>query len=779
MDIWGRTTDVIGKKVVDVFPELVEQGFIDLLKRVNETAEPFFGNEVPVQLVKSGKVTDSFLNFVYHPVIENGHVSLILSVGYDVTELVNSRKRAELKKNLLEYLNTAGEELALTLDTNSALKKISKLIVPTFADWFTINVLKGDNLEILMVIHEDENYVNWAKEYRLKNPVTIHDQGPQGHILRTGESLMIPVVTNEMLEASMKDREHLEIIKKMNLRSSIVVPMKIGNKVIGTVNFLSTIDGKEYNQTDLNFAKDFATRIALALENARLHEDAQKEIEERKKIEIALRDEEEQFRNLSDAIPQLAWMADKEGWIFWYNQRWYDYTGTTFEEMQGWGWEKVHHPDFKEGIIEFCKKAWPKGEPFELDFPLKSKDGEWRWFLTRAVPIFDSKGELCRWFGTNTDITEQREALELNKKLLGEMEFERNRFEAVVTQMPGAVVIGEAPSGKLIFANEKINEVWGHPMKASENIGEYIQWIGFHPDGSQYQGHEWPLARSIQFGEIVNDEDVDIMRGDGKPAVLRLSSAPIRDNFGKIIAGVVISQDVTQLKQAIRGRDEFLSIASHELKTPLTTLSASIQILMRVYEKEPGAKTIPQLINTSYNSTVKLATLVRELLNVSKIESGQLTLSKSTFNLAKLINECCTHVRLEGTHELLIEGDLTLEVFADQQRIDQVIVNFVNNAVKYSPDSPDIRLLIEKKDSLAKVSVIDKGIGVEPDKLPHLFERYYRVDPSGVQYSGLGLGLYISSEIIKLHKGEVGVSSDLGQGSSFWFTIPIDGASSL
>ncbi len=484
---------------------------------------------------------------------------------------------------------------------------------------------------------------------------------------------------------------------------------------------------------------------------------------------------EEQFRSLSDAIPQLAWMADKEGWIFWYNQRWYDYTGTTFEEMQGWGWEKVHHPEFKEGIIEFCKIAWPKGEPFELTFPLKRSDGEWRWFLTRAVPIFDSKGELSRWFGTNTDITEQREALELNKKLLDEMEFERNRFEAVVTQMPGAVVIGEAPSGKLIFANEKINEVWGHPMKASENIGEYIQWIGFHPDGSQYQGHEWPLARSIQFGEIVNDEDVDIIRGDGKPAILRLSSAPIRDNFGKIIAGVVISQDVTQLKQAIRGRDEFLSIASHELKTPLTTLSASIQMLMRVYEKEPEAKTVPQLINTSYKSAVKLATLVRELLNVSKIESGQLTLSKSTFKLAKLIDECCTHVRLEGTHELLIEGDLSLEVYADQQRIDQVVVNFVNNAVKYSPDSPEIRLLIEKNDNLAKVSVIDKGIGVEPDKLAHLFERYYRVDPSGVQYSGLGLGLYISSEIIKLHKGEVGVSSVLGQGSTFWFTIPIDG----
>ena len=226
------------------------------------------------------------------------------------------------------------------------------------------------------------------------------------------------------------------------------------------------------------------------------------------------------------------------------------------------------------------------------------------------------------------------------------MEFERNRFEAVVEQMPGSVVIGEAPSGKLIFSNDKINEVWGHPLKPSENISEYIEWIGFHPGGRQYEGHEWPLARSIRHGENVYDEDIDIIRGDGKPAILRLSSAPIRDKNGKIIAGVVVSQDVTELKQAIRSRDEFLSIASHELKTPLTTLTASIQMLMRVYDKDPNAKSIRPLIQTSSKSASKLADLISELLNVSKIESGQLKLNKSKFILADLINECCDHIRL-------------------------------------------------------------------------------------------------------------------------------------
>lgn len=775
LDIWGKTSAILGKKVADVFPELIDQGFIELLENVYNTGEAFFGNELPVQLLKDGTLTLAYLNFVYHPIVVDGKVTSIMAVGYDVTELVLSKKNAEKKKELLEYLNTAGEELALALNTKTALVKIADLIVPTFADWFTINELNGENLDVLIITNKDEEYVKWAKEFRLMNPITIHDNDPQGHILRTGESMMIPKVTDEMLEAGIKDKVHLAVIKKMNLRSSIIVPMKVNNKVTGTINFISTSDEREYNETDLNFAKDFATRIALALQNARLHEEAQQEIINRKKVEAALRESEVQFRSLSNAIPQLAWMADKDGWIFWYNQRWFDYTGTTLEEMEGWGWEKVHHPDHKQRIVDFVKLAWKKGQPFELTFPLRSKIGEWRWFLTQVVPIFDSEGQLSRWLGTNTDITEQKEALEQNQKLLLDMEFERNRFEAVVKQMPGSVVIGEAPSGKLIFANDKINEVWGLPLIESENVSEYTGWVGFHPDGRKYEGHEWPLARSIQHGEIVNDEDVDIIRGDDKPAILRLSSAPIRDKSGKIIAGVVISQDVTELKEAIRSRDEFLSIASHELKTPLTTLIASIQMLMRVYEKDSNAKNIPPLIETSSKSATKLSHLISELLDVSKIESGQLKLNKSKFILADIVSECCDHVSLQGTHDLELSGVLETEVFADKQRIDQVVVNFVNNAVKYSPKAPIIKLHIEKIGNNAKLSVTDQGIGIDKEKLPHLFERYYRVDPSGLQYSGLGLGLYISAEIIKLHGGQVGVESKVNEGSTFWFTIPIKG----
>lgn len=223
-------------------------------------------------------------------------------------------------------------------------------------------------------------------------------------------------------------------------------------------------------------------------------------------------------------------------------------------------------------------------------------------------------------------------------------------------------------------------------------------------------------------------------------------------------------------KELLEKKDEFISVASHELKTPITSLTASLQLLDRM-KTSPKPLMVEKLITQANKSLTKLNRLVANLLNTNRIAYGQLELCKTRFNPAELARDCCNHVRSEGKFEIIVEGNHEVEVDADEQKIDQVLVNFVNNAAKYAPDSPQILIRISGESNFVRISVTDKGPGIGPDHLPYLFDRYYRSGQHNV--SGLGLGLYISKEIIRRHGGEMGADSEIGKGSTFWFTLPL------
>lgn len=154
-----------------------------------------------------------------------------------------------------------------------------------------------------------------------------------------------------------------------------------------------------------------------------------------KQAEAVLREREEQFHTLADSLPQLAWMADANGWVYWYNRRWYEFTGTTLEQMQGWGWRAVHHPDHVDRVVARIQRSWDTGEPWEDLFPLRGADGRYRWFLSRASPLRNAEGRVVRWFGTNTDVTEQQEAAELQRTLLQEVSHRVKNSLALVSSL--------------------------------------------------------------------------------------------------------------------------------------------------------------------------------------------------------------------------------------------------------------------------------------------------------------------------------------------------------
>jgi len=260
---------------------------------------------------------------------------------------------------------------------------------------------------------------------------------------------------------------------------------------------------------------------------------------------------------------------------------------------------------------------------------------------------------------------------------------------------------------------------------------------------------------------------------DGSTRWIHANGLPRYDQHGKALRMLGVTQDITLKKEADQRRDDFLSIASHELKTPITSLKGNIQLLDKIKASlaSPMAET---LIVSAKRGVDKLTSMVEDLLNINRYTEGKLSLKKNHFRPWQLFEHCCGQVRTDDRYELVLEGDSELMVHADEQRIDQVINNFVENAVKYAPKSEKIYLKVQRVDAQARISVRDTGPGIPQDQLPHLFERYWRADSSSRDYSGLGLGLFICAEIVRNHGGQIGADSELGEGTEFWLTLPLE-----
>ena len=233
-------------------------------------------------------------------------------------------------------------------------------------------------------------------------------------------------------------------------------------------------------------------------------------------------------------------------------------------------------------------------------------------------------------------------------------------------------------------------------------------------------------------------------------------------------------EEIEFRKDAERKKDEFISIASHELKTPLTSVKGYIQLLERSINKG-DIETVKNHLTKAQLQLEKLNCLIADLLDISKIESGKMKFNKQNFSFDIMVDNVI-EVMQQSNPEFKIyrKGQAGREIYSDEMRIEQVIVNFLTNAIKYSPGTEEIFLTINVKDDQLYVAVKDKGIGMLSDQLKYVFDKFYRVEETSQRFQGLGIGLYISSEIIKRHGGEVGVESTLGEGSEFYFTLPIN-----
>lgn len=478
-------------------------------------------------------------------------------------------------------------------------------------------------------------------------------------------------------------------------------------------------------------------------------------------IEASLVDTENRFQFMADNISQLAWMTDEKGAIIWYNQRWFNYTGTTLEEMKGWGWTKVHHPDHVDRVVKKISRCFAEGQNWEDTFPLRNQNGEYRWFLSRAVVIRNSQGEITNWFGTNTDITDQLEASE-------KLNYQKGLLEAQHKTSPMGILVVD-PNQKILMYNRRFNEIYGigevdlvgQPEKVLRDLTRHLYDEHYIPETTL----EKIYANRAQTYDKLYFKDGRVIEWFG---------APVLGDKGEYFGYAFSYIDVTEQEILLRQKDDFLAVASHELKTPVTSILAYTQLLHRKFAGSEDRQTYGMLskVNQQIN---RLMILINDLLDVTKIEQGKLSLRIEPFDFTEMVREIVEEVqRTLTSHQITISSDGTRLVSGDRERIGQVITNFLTNAVKYSPNADTVEVIITYRPDEVELLVRDYGLGInEPDR-HKVFERFFRVDGEAREtFSGLGLGLFISYEIIQRHGGQIGVQSKVGEGAEFYFTLPL------
>lgn len=264
---------------------------------------------------------------------------------------------------------------------------------------------------------------------------------------------------------------------------------------------------------------------------------------------------EEPFQLLADNMPNLAWMADADGWIYWYNRQWYDYTGTSPQDMEGWGWQAVHHPDYLQRVLTDWQAAIEKGELFEMVFPLKSADGNFRQFLTRVIPIKDANGKIAQWFGTNTDIDDQRNSVTELEQAIAGARAEQLRLHDLFMQAPAMIAVLRGPQLKFELANPlylqvvgKTEAIIGMPVLEAmpELNGQDIVEILFnvYNTGVPFTGNEVGLKLDIN-----ND-------GNLVQRYFTFVYQPVRDLAGKVNGLMTHAVDVTEHVRARQRAEE-------------------------------------------------------------------------------------------------------------------------------------------------------------------------------------------------------------------------------
>lgn len=828
LELWGRTEEeVLNISIFDAMPELSSQGIKELLDDVANSGNRFAKSELPLQLLRNGNLETVYINFSYEALYDaEGKINGIMAIGYDVTSQVEARKRVEESEQYIRSLVESapfpiavytGEELRISLANqsimdvfgkgNDVVGKLYTKILPELQNQQIFEQIR-EVLRTGIPFHAKNQKVDIVRDGELKSYYFNYSftpvMDPLGHtyaVMNTGAEV------TELQEAKQKVEESEKRFRDSVMQAPLGIVIFRGTENVTEManeKYLQLIDktedqfvGKPLFETIPEVKESIAPIIAdvYMTGNAfygyefpvRLHRHGKTEtnyfnfvyhpLKENNRIagimvvatdvtatvtaKHFLEENEEKLNLIIEASELGVFDVNLKSGDMIASDRCYDILG--FTNKKKLTQEEIItqvHPDDLKIRTEAFEKAYETGS-LHYQIRIIWEDLSLHWKDVKGKVYFDENNKPERMLGTIRDITEEKT---FHQQLLVREE----KFRLLADSMPQHIWTSD-PEGNLNYFNQSVYDYSGLTLRQIYRDG-WMQIV--HPDDREENVIRW--LDSVKTGKDFLFEH-RFRRYDGEYRWQLSRAIPQKDANGNIQMWVGSSTDIQNIKEQEQQKDYFISMASHELKTPLTSIKGYVQILQTMHANSEDSF-LQKSLKTIDRQLVTLTTLITELLDISKIKSGGLDLNLEHFEITDLIHEVVSEIKhINPNYEIPVTVEKKAVVYADHDRIGQVLINFLTNAVKYAPQSKTINVKCCVKNNSVTVSIQDFGIGINKKEQERVFERFYRVEGSNEKtFPGFGIGLFISSEIIKKHHGKIGVKSDPGKGSVFSFELPVN-----
>ncbi len=477
----------------------------------------------------------------------------------------------------------------------------------------------------------------------------------------------------------------------------------------------------------------------------------------RRQAEEALREVAVKYRIVAD---------NTYNWEFWLSPaQSFIYTSPSCLRISGHGAEEFNadpglllsiiHPDDRQLWTDHRHDTTQTKALCELEFRIVRPDGDIRWLHHVCLPVFDDNGNHLGTRGSFLDITARKQAEEKNLRL------------AVMVESSDDAIVGKTLDGIITSWNRGAEKILGY--SEDELLGKPITTL-IPPENVD---EELLIHERLRHGEHIEHFETVRRRKDGQVIHMSFSYSPIRDAQGRVVAVSTIGRDITERKEMEQMKDEMISAVSHEMRTPLTALLGYTEFML---DNEVPADQQREYLQIILHESERLNELIGNFLDLQRLKSRKETFTWRPLPLQPLLEETVAlFTRVSERHQITMDCPSDLpRICGDYRQLRQVFNHLVSNAVKYSPKGGAVSVTARREEDSVVITVRDEGIGISPQDLERIFERFYRVNNTARRvFGGTGLGLALVREIVTAHGGKVWVESALDRGSTFFVSLPV------